>query len=308
MSKEYPNLLHDLETQGFTIIPSFLSPSELSVLRTSASALANLARGGHWDHVRTVGKQFPPWNPSDVFTRGIWGVQHLLHPSLSSLALDPTPFTRLYFSLRLLSLSKILLHVPEEEEDDESLVMELFNMLITPPTPFSLRWHRDDIPESLGPEEELARLKEESYSRHAQWNLPLYEDDSLIVVPGSHRRARTEAEREADPYEENMPGQKVVKLQPGDLIFYDNNILHRGVYQPDRERLTLHGSVGHKDGSRSRARNVLQHAVGEWVGSCDFSCLGGEETKERKVAEGMRERLVEMGRGVVGDVGYSLDG
>ncbi len=188
---------------------------------------------------------------------------------------------------------------------DEDLVMELFNLLVRPDADFSLRWHRDDIGPSATAEEEIARLAEPAW--HAQWNLALYDDESLVVVPGSHARARTDAERFAEPYEANMEGQVKVRLAAGDVVFYDNNVLHRGVYSSHVERATLHGSVGHLKGSEVRARNVLQHGVGEWVEGCDFSCLRDPEEKER--AEGMRRRLVEMGTSTGGEkMGYSLDG
>ena len=64
---------------------------------------------------------------------------------------------------------------------------------------------------------------------------------------------------------------------------------------------TLHGSMGHVKGGRDRARNVLQHGCGEWVDQVDFGAMEG---KDREVAEGMRKRLVELGR-VSGDIGYS---
>jgi len=193
------------------------------------------------------------------------------------------------------------------------MTMELMNMLVRPDLKtkeegFALRWHRDDIPASATAEEEMARLKKpgEAYV-HTQWNLPLFDDESLVVVPGSHARARTEAERSAGEYEDNLEGQVVVKLRAGDVVFYDNNILHRGVYDGEKERMTLHGSVGHVKASRERARNVLQHGVGEWVDRCDFAGLG--EGRERRTAEGMRRRLVELGRENQGrDVGYSLEG
>ena len=114
-------------------------------------------------------------------------------------------------------------------------------------------------------------------------------------------RARTDAERGADPFAARLPAMRVVDLAPGDLVFYDNNILHRGVYGAGTERLTLHGSVGHVKGGTARARNVLQHGVGEWVGECDFSGLPGGIGAR---AEGMRQRLCEMGR-ASGDVGFS---
>ncbi len=182
-------------------------------------------------------------------------------------------------------------------------------MLVRPdPQAFALQWHRDDVPWSASAEEETSKLGGTEPAWHTQWNLPLYDDDSLVVVPGSHARARTSQEREADLYDLNgkpMPGQVRVELKAGDVAFYDNNILHRGVYDSKKERMTLHGSVGHRKGSRARARNVLQHAVGDWVEQCDFGCLG--EGEQREMAEGMRERLVEMGR-ENGDVGFSLTG
>ena len=227
---------------------------------------------------------------------------------------DRDAFVGCYFNERILEAVGELLDVKGEGKEDgegEGLVMELMNMLVRPcgGEGFGLRWHRDDIPATATAEEEMERLGKgmaEGYV-HAQWNLPLFDDESLIVVPGSHARARTDVERAADPYEEELPGMIKVALKAGDCVFYDNNILHRGVYDGGKERMTLHGSVGHVKGSRERARNVLQHGVGEWVDGCDFSGLG--EGKERKRAEAMRQRLIELGRENQGrDVGYSLEG
>lgn len=337
-SPSSPPLLATLRSQGYVIIPSLLTDDELATLRGAAARLTAVARAGGWPHVRTVGKQFPPWDASLVPERaGIWGVQHLLHPDLPVTRADRDAFARLYFDARLLAVAReLLLRRPDGEEKEEEeggggereddggdgqdeeqqqqqLVMELFNMLVRPDGDegFALRWHRDDIPASATAEEEVARLEgvRDGGYLHTQWNLPLYDDDSLVVVPGSHARPRTQAERDADPYaaDGDMPGAVRVRLRAGDVVFYDNNILHRGVYPPGRERLTLHGSVGHVRGSRERARNVLQHGVGEWVDRCDFSGLG--DGAQRKVAEAMRRRLVEMGRENQGrDVGYSLEG
>jgi nicotinamide N-methyltransferase len=67
--------------------------------------------------------------------------------------------------------------------------------------------------------------------------------------------------------------------------------------------MTLHGSIGHKKANTLRARNVLQHGVGDWVDRVDFSPLP-EELRER--AEGMRKNLFEMGK-VSGNVGFAQD-
>lgn len=286
--------LTKLEQDGFVVVKGAVDEATLEILRQRSSQATDLARRGDWPYVRTVGKQFPPWDSSAAVTDGIWGVQHLMNPDLPG----SDVFAGLYFSESLLGVAKELLQC-----GDEDLVMELFNMLVRPEREFELRWHRDDIPADATPEQEMERLGRPAY--HAQYNLALYEDDSLVLVPGSHRRPRTDAERGADPFAPEIPGQLVVKLAPGDVAFYNNNILHRGVYDAARERMTLHGSVGHAGGSRLRARNVLQHGVGGWVDRCDFGRLGDAE---RARAEAMRERLVKMGSDSGGDVGYSLQG
>jgi hypothetical protein len=221
-------------------------------------------------------------------------------------------FAEVYFSDEVLSVVKELLGLTDDPKGDEKLVMELFNLLVSPAEQqdFELCWHRDDIRPDVSPEDEERQLKEKSpdgQQLHAQYNIALFEDASLIVIPGSHRRVRTERERKAAPYEADLPGQLLVELSPGDGVFYDSNILHRGVYRgidASRElgRMTLHGSVGLAGHGTERARQVLQHAVGEWVDRAQFSIQGSKGER----AEAMRKRLVDMGRGE--DLGYSLVG
>ncbi|OTA98253.1 hypothetical protein M426DRAFT_326141 [Hypoxylon sp. CI-4A] len=288
-----------LEKDGFVVLRSILPETQLQELRAAAERTTKLATAGTWPHVRTVGKQFPPWTWAPGV--GIWGVQHLLNPALP----DAGTFAASYFGDAILDVAKELLG-PSSCCSDDELVMELYNLLVRPSdgADFELRWHRDDIPDTATAAEEQRRLLDEP-AWHAQWNLALCDgDESLVVVPGSHARPRTETERGADPFERDMPDQLVVKLNAGDVVFYNNNILHRGRYDGSRERLSLHGSVGHVAGGRLRARNVLQHGLGSWVDDCDFS---GLNEKEKARAEGMRARLVKLGR-ESGEVGYSLTG
>ncbi|RYP67814.1 hypothetical protein DL769_005676 [Monosporascus sp. CRB-8-3] len=294
-------LRDQLDADGFVVIRGILTPGRVSSLRAAAERTTALARSGGWPHVRTVGKQFPPWDAAEAAEKGIWGVQGLNDPALP----DHAAFLRVYFGDEVLGPAAEIMACSA----DDDLVMELHNLLVRPDRDFALRWHRDDIPAEATPEEESARLDElhrDGYW-HAQWNLALCDgDESLVVVPGSHRRARTAAERAADPFEPSMPDQLVVRLDAGDAVFYDNNILHRGVYDAGRERLTLHGSAGRAGpgAGRLRARNVLQHGVGAYVDRCDFSVL---DERYRARAEAMRARLVQLGR-ESGDVGYSLTG
>lgn len=289
MANVTTHLRNSLTSQGFVIIPSVLKPTQISSLRSACATARSHAESGHWPHLRTLPKQFPPWS-SDPSV-GIWGIQHLLHPDMPSRDL----FAASYFNDTIIDTIKQLLDCEEED-----LIMELYNLLVRPTRDFALRWHRDDIPPFASAAEEEQRLKEPAW--HAQWSLALYDDASLIVVPGSHERARTDGERAADPYEDEMPRQLVVGLRAGDAVFYDNNILHRGVYRSAKERMTLHGSVGHVSGGKARARNVLQHGTAEWVDRCRFDGLEG---RMRVRAEGMRRKLVEMGRAEGGKTGFS---
>ncbi|KAH7389903.1 phytanoyl-CoA dioxygenase family protein [Pyrenochaeta sp. MPI-SDFR-AT-0127] len=277
-----------LDRDGFVIISASLFPSfDIEALRIAASRIVEAARSGQWPYIRTLPKQFPPW-PQDP-SNGIWGVQHLLHPSNP----DHAIFAKSYFDKELLQYVAALIGC-----DKEDLTMELYNMLVRPDKNFSLRWHRDDIAVTATSEEELERLEKPAY--HAQWNLALYDDSSLVLIPHSHKRARTETERNADPYEPNLPGQVTVHLKAGEVAFYNNNILHRGVYDSSKERMTLHGSIGTTLAGGERARNVLQHGVGDWAKDDDFGDLALDMANRART---MRERLVEMGK-KSGDVGF----
>jgi Phytanoyl-CoA dioxygenase (PhyH) len=295
MTHSISKLLSSLQANGYVIIPSALTPEQLKSLREAAAHATELSRAGKWPFIRTLPKAFPPW-PADA-SNGIWGVQHLLHPDMPG----REQFLKAYFGEQTMGPARELL-----ESNDDELVMELFNLLVRPDNDFELRWHRDDVPPTATAKEELEALgvtNGTTHDRawHAQWNMALYHDTSLCVVPGSHLRARTQTERDADPMASTLPNMLTVELQPGDVVFYNNNILHRGVYDSSKDRLTLHGSVGRAGGARERARNVLQHGIGSWVERCELTGLDGAD-KDR--AEGMKKRLLEMG-GLTEDVGYS---
>jgi hypothetical protein len=105
--------------------------------------------------------------------------------------------------------------------------------------PYVQNWHRDLAP--IEGEHELAIL-ERGYRVYTQINAPLFPDRYLTIVPGSHLRRTTEAERKA--HAENptgdMPGQITVETEPGDIAFYYSNLWHRGYNPTGQLRWTLH--------------------------------------------------------------------
>lgn len=293
MPSQVPHKHHDeIEDQGFTIIRDFLTPEEIELYKETARKVVDKARKGEWNDVRTRGKQFPPW-PKD-FNPDIWGVTGLLHPGLGELSI---PFQHCYSSDKMLDIVQDIL-----QTDKTNLSMELFNMLINPLTDFGLDWHRDHIRPEVSEADEQVELQQNPFAG-AQFNLALTKDQCLIVVPGSHKRIRTPEEREktiSDDRQQVISGQITVDLNPGDLVFYNSNILHRAQYYCKNERLTLHGSFGHKDFGKFRAKGVLQHGVGEWIN--DFK-------PQNSNLEMLHSKLVNLSKEFEAqDLGYSLEG
>ena len=279
-----------IHRDGFVVVRQIVSGARLITLRTACRETVQMARAGRWPFLRTLPKPFPPW-PNDP-ALGMWGVQHLLHPLMP----HRTVFAESYCDDVIAHVVRALLEV----DSDAELTMELYNLLIRPDRDFALPWHRDDIRFDASEAEEAAQLAD--HAPHTQWNLALYEDRSLQVVPDTHRRPRTAAERSADP-SGPMPGQRAVHLQPGDAVFYNNNILHRGVYDSTVERMTLHGSMGRCGiACAARARNVLQHGVGSWIRDASFEDITSPHVRQR--ARGLQQQLVAMGERY-GNVGYS---
>ncbi|KXT15341.1 hypothetical protein AC579_10445 [Pseudocercospora musae] len=123
---------------------------------------------------------------------------------------------------------------------------------------------------------------------------------STLRRPVFDSGALTPMESGADPNEDDMPGQLAVKVCSGDIVFYNNNILPRGVYNSRTERMTLHGTMGMKGPNPARAREILQHGIGKWAAQRDFHALPADTAK---LAEDMKQRLLEMGSR--DDVGFS---
>ncbi|KZP16317.1 hypothetical protein FIBSPDRAFT_794588 [Athelia psychrophila] len=286
-----PSLKNDYDENGYVILDGLIAPEDFTPLEQACQRAISRTRSGEWKHRRTVGKQFPPYGEEDPDS---WGVQHVMHPALGEDA-----FAKWYTSEPLTKVAAQLLDCRQED-----LQMELFNLLINPLShDFALRWHRDDVPGKATEEEEIQALGAWHYG--IQWNTALYTDSCLFIVPKSHKIPRTAEQRSLSMTSEppsnplDMPGAFRVTLKPGQTVFYNSNIMHCATYDSKAPRATLHATMGDVRGGSSRARNVLQHGL-EWM-------------KEEKFNNGLNEkgqlmlhRLVEMQKGVNGDVGYSL--
>jgi hypothetical protein len=108
-------------------------------------------------------------------------------------------------------------------------------------------WHRDiqQVPIDQVDERWFAP---DVFFNCLQLNLPLYDDATLQIVPGSHCRPLTTAERalfagdhQTSPAAE-MPEGITVMLKAGEVALYNNNMLHRGFSADAALRTTFHAS------------------------------------------------------------------
>ena len=121
------------------------------------------------------------------------------------------------------------------------------------------KWHRDVIPSMTGPLMGTVAGFMMNRPGYVQWNIPLYDDDTLWVCPGSHKRPATEAEdadmeakaqlsarfdgRDPSHTHSGPIGDAVpVPLKAGDGVVYFQSILHWGSDYTDQKglRRTLH--------------------------------------------------------------------
>ena len=116
-----------------------------------------------------------------------------------------------------------------------------------PKTCYQQGWHRDILQLD---EKEINDdwFSPEHFHNNVQINVALNEDECLWVIPQSHRRGFTEQEqaffdgsKKMSPIDtDNLLNGVNVKLQPGQAVFYNNNLIHRGYcFSMGQQRLTV---------------------------------------------------------------------
>jgi ectoine hydroxylase-related dioxygenase (phytanoyl-CoA dioxygenase family) len=104
------------------------------------------------------------------------------------------------------------------------------------------KWHRDTSPPKAAPLGGMLQNYLDHGPAYLQWNIPLYDDNVLWVVPGSHRRINTpEEDRQlAEDPSVALPGSIPVELKAGDGAVYVHLMLHWGSNYSLTRRRTVH--------------------------------------------------------------------
>ena len=206
---------------GYIIRKGALSENDLQTYRSAVDRILHKCRVErlHADHLRYI----------DSERDDIWGVNNIFHPSIrEQILVDALAHPQILDVIEALIAERLRYH--------------LCTLLVSSERkPYHINWHRDASPDGEVPLETLlGRLRS-----HVQLNGALYDDETLYIVPGSHRRELTDAERTVlqQTPKAAMPNQLAVKLEAGDMVFYNSSLLHKGYNRAGIKRQTLHYAI-----------------------------------------------------------------
>jgi hypothetical protein len=208
--------IQQFQAQGYALVPRVIPEEQLPRLREAAERLIQRCRSG--EH---------PWVRYSADRSDTWGAGKLFQPTsfepdlIEAMAAEPVrQVTDSILGPSRLAVVSLLFN-PERAEWDGP-------------------WHRDSqylLPQD--PDRQVRVVTAPTWC--AQWNIALYEDTALVVVPGSHERWNTGEEQAVlDGADLPMPGATTVPLGPGDGVVYTPFLIHRGLYRPEPRRATLH--------------------------------------------------------------------
>jgi len=222
---QMPDLRAQLLEQGYVIIRRTIPPERLDGLRATFEIL--------------IGRQFDRWR-RERDAAGQWPDSYFARQPrvLIQSVVDASTAEAVELCLEegTLGVSRRLMQAPHAAPT-------LMSLMCNPYEDHGPdRWHRDIRPAALAP---LAGLQHDARANgpaYVQWNIPLFDDAVLWVVPGSHWRVNSDEESRAlarDP-SAPLPGGIPVELYAGDAVVYLNTMLHWGSDYSAKLRRTVH--------------------------------------------------------------------
>ena len=238
--------------QGYLIFRNFIPPDKLETMRASCETMLERQKA-NW--ARERGPDDPPGGEYDKARQPR---VMMMRPGLID-AETANVVEDFWVADETLEVASQLLCEPEP------CITEMM-MMCNPirDWPGGTGWHRDIHPVDMAPLDALTADVMESGPRYTQWNVPLYDDSVLWVIPGSHRRRNTAQENaellkdRAGPVTGGMP----VELNAGDGVVYINYLNHTGSNYTTKKRRTLHG--GHAIYGTYAELGFLEH-IAPWA-------------------------------------------
>ena len=217
--------------QGYLVVKQVVVPGDLERTRAAYEGLVDIQRE-LW--AAEAGPDDPPGGAWDTEPQPRLNLTR--EPLDSRIPWEAAPAIDLWLG-RAHEVSSALLGL------DDAAVTEMMLMCNPRQDHGPAEWHRDMYPPIAAPLQGYTDDILENGPRYVQWNISLYEDDVLWVIPGSHVRLNTEEENAqllADPLQQ-LPGAVQTHLDPGDGVVYILPILHWGSKYSARLRRCVHG-------------------------------------------------------------------
>ena len=220
-----------LET-GYLIVKEAVPRDKLERVRQAYETLVDRQRE-NWKAERT--ENDPPG--------GVWEtapqprLQLSRQPLVNQINQETAPAVEVWLEENIHGVSTELLNVAD------GAVTEMMMMCNPVKDHGPAKWHRDLHPIDTAPLRGYIDDILEGGPRYVQWNIPLYDDSVLWVIPGSHLRLNTPEENElllADPCRP-LPNGVQTHLEAGDGVVYILPILHWGSNYSPKMRRTIHG-------------------------------------------------------------------
>ena len=214
-----------MQEHGYVVVRDVIPPAQLDSLRASYETLVDRQRA-IW--ARDRGPDDPPG--------GVWETHHQPRLVFNELVDESTADTLDFLLAEPWNVTRQLLK-------GQDIGLHAMFLMCNPTSDRGpADWHRDTSAEFDAPLQGLELDMEANGPGYVQWNVPLYDDDVLWVVPGSHRRPNTEAENRqlAEDPRQPLPGGIPVELKAGDGVVYTNFILHWGSNYSSNLRRTIH--------------------------------------------------------------------
>jgi hypothetical protein len=216
---------------GFLIVRGMIPPERLGVMREAAEAMVERTKA---ESAAKRMENQPPggWWFASAQPRVNFG------PGWADPRICPAAAPLIEFCLgELMEFTRQMFGAPEAAPLAFNILCSAENKDWGP-----MSWHRDIHPVDMAPLDGLQQDVKRNGPYLLQWNLPLYDDRVLWVVPGSHFRRSTpeETEHGLNRARTHMPGGVPVDLKAGDGVIYINMILHWGSHYSTRLRRTIH--------------------------------------------------------------------
>ncbi len=234
---------------GYVILRGVIPPQQLDGLRRAHEVLVERQKE-IW--ARERGPDDPPG--------GVWETHAQPRLNLGGLADQIDALTigavEIWLHENMQGVSSRLLGV---EDASVTEMMVMCNPVRDHETAGHRGWHRDFYPPHTAPLQGYADDFLENGPRYVQWNLPLYDDNVLWVVPGSHARLNTAEENTAlnSDARTPVPGAVQTHLAAGDGVAYILPLLHWGSRYNARMRRTIHG--GFSEYTEQKDLPFLEH-------------------------------------------------